>query len=140
MATKLAGAIAVLVAGIALGALISPALGDGPAGTTARAGAPDETKVVVSKDFPITTDSINGGRVFCPEGYEAAGGGVDTGGTWATLSVTASSPVFGPRDNPKSALEKGKGTYTTASGWSGYAFNSDDETRPLNISVVCTRK
>ena len=143
MATKLAGAMAVLAVGIALGSLIGPALGDGRGSggsTTAGVGAADETKVVISKDYSITTDNLNGGAVFCPQGYEAVGGGVDTGGGWATMSPTMSAPVFGPRDNFKSALEKGKGTYRAATGWEAYAFNSDDETRPVNISVICTRK
>jgi hypothetical protein len=139
MATKLAGAMAVLVAGIAVGALMGPGLG-GTGSETALAGVPDETKVVVSKDFDVPgAQNMNGGNVFCPDGYEAIGGGVETGNFY-TLDVTLSSPIFGPRDDFKTALQKGKGQYSAATGWRGYANNEDDETRPIKVSVVCTRK
>ncbi|HYN36159.1 MAG TPA: hypothetical protein VEV82_04200, partial [Actinomycetota bacterium] len=109
MAKKLAVLLAVLVVGIALGSLVGPALGDSPGSAsrgTAGAGGADETKVVISKSHQITTDNINGGSVFCPQGYEAIGGGVDAG-AWGTMSLTSSAPIFGSRDNPKSSLEKG---------------------------------
>ena len=134
--------VGTLLIGTVVGALIiSPALGRDHGGEsgTAAAGEADQTKVVISKNFQVPNLEHNGGNVFCPEGFEATGGGVDTGNFY-TLDVLSSTPIFGPKDNPKRALDKEKGRYDAAIGWQGYTLNEDDETRPIKVSVICTRK
>lgn len=132
---------ALLIAGTVLGALVvSPLAGSRAGGGDYRTTASrhNDTKVKVSRNFVIEPAEFNGGRVFCPSGYEATGGGVDASNVLDVV-VTASAPIFGPRSNSKYTFQKARGSYSKASGWGGFARNDGSFQQQMKLSVVCTR-
>ncbi len=121
-----------------------PAGPEGPTGATGPTGPAgtgvDTTQVLgrtltVVGSLSVMALDFGSLTVFCPTGYEAVGGGVDTGSFLANY-VTSSGPTYGLGTRLK---DTANGVQPAATGWLGGMYNASTLAMTLKVAVVCAK-
>lgn len=98
-----------------------------------------ETRVVVDDQVTVDDADFGGANVFCPQGMEAIGGGIDPQNV-LTMVVTASGPVWGSLGQAEFLNDKPEGTYRSATGWSAFVRNNSGGPLTARVAVICATK
>lgn len=96
----------------------------------ASALTPSTTTVTFTEN--VLPGNFNVGKVLCPAGQTAIGGGIDTANVlW--MKVTSSAPTFG---GTRLFLQT-DGTGPAADGWQASARNDDGVAHTFKVSAIC---
>lgn len=112
----------------------------GPQGPQGVPGAGVDTTQVLGRTVTVVASVLVGPSDFgsvmaaCPAGYEAVGGGVDTG-SFLTNLVTSNGPTW--NGTRLSAMANGQGV--AANGWLGGMRNDATTAMTLKVAVVCAK-
>ena len=107
----------------------------GPAGTSVDTTQVLGRTVTVVASTSVTPNNFGSVSVSCPTGYEAVGGGVDTG-SFLLMSVTSSGPTY----NGARLLFETDGQHAAATGWlAGFRNNDTATTFTAKVAVICAK-